>query len=88
MSLEKQTTKRHLKTVRGQIDGIIQMIDDDRYCIDISNQLLASTALLKKAHLLLLEGHIAHCVNDALNNKTQSEEKLAEISSLIKKLMK
>ena len=38
-----------LKTARGQMDGIIKMLEEGRYCIDISKQVLAVQALLKKA---------------------------------------
>ena len=38
-----------LKTARGQIDGILKMVDDGRYCIDISKQIFAVQSLLKKA---------------------------------------
>lgn len=41
MQADKDKTLRKLKTVRGQIDGLIKMVEDDRYCIDISNQLMA-----------------------------------------------
>ena len=39
-----------LKTARGQLDGILKMIDEDRYCIDISNQVLAVISILGKAN--------------------------------------
>ena len=48
MNQEKQQALQALKTARGQIDGIIKMIEDGRYCIDISNQILASSAMLKR----------------------------------------
>ena len=41
MMADKQKVSRLLKTARGQIDGILKMIDEDRYCIDISNQIMA-----------------------------------------------
>ena len=37
-----------LKTARGQVDGIIRMVEDDRYCVDISKQILSVQALLKR----------------------------------------
>ena len=45
MSNEKVLLR--LKTARGQIDAVIKMIEDERYCIDISNQLLAIQSLIK-----------------------------------------
>lgn len=47
MKADKVKTIRKLKTVSGQIDGLIKMIEDDRYCIDISNQVMASISILK-----------------------------------------
>ena len=51
MKADKANIERLLKTARGQLDGILKMVEEDRYCIDISNQILASNALLKKANL-------------------------------------
>ena len=51
-----------LKTSRGQIDGIIRMIEDERYCVDVSKQILAVQALLKKANMRILDRHIKSCV--------------------------
>ena len=65
MNQEKQQALQALKTARGQIDGIIKMIEDGRYCIDISNQILASSAMLKRANLLILKQHMNHCVLEA-----------------------
>lgn len=46
----KKTDVSHkLKVARGQLDGILKMVDENRYCVDISNQLLATQALLKSA---------------------------------------
>ena len=35
-----------LKTARGQVEGVLKMVEEDRYCIDVSKQILASFALL------------------------------------------
>ena len=50
MKAEKSKVAPLLKTARGQIDGILNMIEEGRYCIDISHQLMATTALLNKAN--------------------------------------
>lgn len=50
MRADRDSVRRKLKIARGQLDGILQMIDDDRYCVDISNQLLATQSLLKSAN--------------------------------------
>ena len=79
---EKQKAIRVLKTARGQIDGIIKMIEDDTYCIDVSNQIMANIALIKKANFYILKGHLMHCVENA------SEEKLQELTSVLERLSK
>jgi DNA-binding FrmR family transcriptional regulator len=86
MNQEKTKALQALKTSKGQIEGIIKMIDDGRYCVDISNQIIAAQSLLKKANLLILKQHLNHCVKDAvLNNK--GEEKIDEIIDLLAKIM-
>ena len=75
-----------LKTARGQIDGIIKMIEDERYCMDISNQIVASQALLKRANLLILKQHLHHCITQACLNGG-SEEKINEIMTILEKAM-
>ena len=47
MRADKEVQLRKLKTVRGQIDGLIKMVEEDRYCLDVSNQLMASISILK-----------------------------------------
>jgi CsoR family transcriptional regulator, copper-sensing transcriptional repressor len=74
----------HLKTARGQIEGITRMIEEDRYCIDVSNQISAAIALLKKANLIILKQHMNTCVKDAARSKNGSE-KIDEISMILEK---
>ena len=87
MNEEKQKAMQSLKTARGQIDGIIKMIEDGRYCMDISNQLAATGALVKKSQVLILKQHIAHCVTAAVESDN-SAEKLEEISKILEKIIK
>ena len=86
MNEEKKKALQSLKTARGQIEGIIKMIEDERYCIDISNQITASQSLLKRANLLILKQHIHHCVKEACNEK-KADEKMEEIIQVLEKIM-
>ncbi len=88
MKADRDTTLRKLKTVRGQIDGIIRMVEDDRYCIDISNQLMASIAILKNINKDVLEAHLRYCVLEAFDveNPSEKAEKIEEIIGVIDKL--
>ena len=87
MMADKEKVSRMLKTARGQIDGILTMIEEDRYCIDISNQILASQALLGKANAEVLKAHVHHCVRSAMENG-DADKKLEEISLILEKLSK
>jgi len=87
MNEEKKKAVQSLKTARGQMDGIIKMIEDGRYCMDISNQVAASAALVKKAQVLILKQHIANCVTAAVEAK-DSKEKLDEITNILEKIIK
>lgn len=87
MSDERKKALQNLKTARGQIDGIIRMIEEGRYCIDISNQISASTALLKKANKHILSGHLHSCVLTAIEEQ-DAEEKVREIEDVIAALLR
>ena len=63
MRADRDSVRRKLKIARGQLDGILQMIDDDRYCVDISNQLLATQSLLKSANQQIMRAHIDRTEN-------------------------
>jgi CsoR family transcriptional regulator, copper-sensing transcriptional repressor len=86
MNKDKEQAIQSLKTSKGQIEGIIKMMEEGRYCIDVSNQLIAAQSLLKKANMLILKQHLNHCVKDAFINNT-GEEKTDEIIELITKLV-
>lgn len=84
---EKKEVLNLLKTAKGQVEGIIRMTEEDRYCIDISKQILAVQALLKKSNLLVLKQHIQHCVKQAFLEDCE-EEKIEEIIMILDKYMK
>lgn len=87
MKADKQKVNRLLKTARGQIDGILKMIEDDRYCIDVSNQILAVTSVLKRANQEIISAHMKSCVKDAFENGN-SEEKIEEVLKIVEKMTK
>ena len=87
MRADHEAVKQLLKTARGQIDGIIRMIDDDRYCIDVANQLMATQALLSKANKTVLRAHMQGCVRDAAA-RGDPDAKFDELISVIDKLIK
>lgn len=75
-----------IKTARGQMDGIVRMIEEDRYCIDVSKQILSVVALLKKSNLVVIRQHLDTCVKEAIRNDS-GEEKIEEIALILEKYL-
>ena len=90
MSADSKTVLRQLKTAKGQLEGIIKMVEENRYCIDISNQVLATRALLERTNRIILEAHIEGCILDAAATGSEEErkDKIFELSNMIKKMTK
>ncbi len=85
----KKRAVTKLKTARGQIDGILKMLEDDRYCVDVSTQIMSVIGLLKKSNMDILDGHLRSCVTDAINeSEKQGEEKITEIIYILERYMK
>ena len=82
---ERKKAVQNLKVAKGQIEGIINMIEEERYCVDISNQIIAVQSLLKKANIQILKRHLDHCVKDAILNNN-GDEKIDEIMKLFEKV--
>lgn len=86
MNSEQKKAVQALKTSKGQIEGIVKMIEEGRYCVDVSNQIIAAQSLLKKANLLILKQHMNHCVVEAIEHNKGSE-KIDEIIELLSKVI-
>ena len=87
MKADKVSAVRLLKTAKGQIEGILKMIEDDRYCVDIANQILATESILHKVSRDVLRAHMLGCVQEAVENG-EGKEKIDEILVLIDKISK
>ena len=85
MTADREKTMRLLKTARGQMDGILKMIEENRYCIEISNQIMACQAILSKVNKEVLNAHLCNCVLHSTGD--DSKEKLQEISAILDKLL-
>jgi len=83
MNKDNSQIKKYLNIAKGQLDGIIKMIDEDRYCLDISDQLMSTRALLKKTNNLILKNHIDSCVRNAIENG--DNEKVDEVIKALEK---
>ena len=69
MQADHETIARLVKTAPGQLKEVLRMVDEDRYCMDVANQLLAAQAVLRKATREIIRAHMAACVTDAVAAK-------------------
>jgi CsoR family transcriptional regulator, copper-sensing transcriptional repressor len=77
---------KRVNRLEGQVRGIGRMIEGDRYCIDIVNQISAIQAAARELSLQLLEGHVRHCVADAVRTDN-AEPKVRELIDTLGKAM-
>jgi DNA-binding FrmR family transcriptional regulator len=63
---DRETLTKRLHRIEGQVRGIERMVEEDRYCIDILTQIAAVRTALESLAFKILDGHVNHCVADAL----------------------
>lgn len=82
--MENENTLRRLKTIEGHLRGVIRMVEEDTYCIDVIRQIQAIDAALNKVSTQILENHLNSCVITAIkgNNPKERERVLKEISEV------
>ncbi|MEZ5827767.1 MAG: metal-sensitive transcriptional regulator [Hyphomicrobiales bacterium] len=86
----RKNVRSRLARIEGQVRGLVRMIDDDRYCIDVITQIQAVDAALARVERLVLQDHIEHCVTEAVasGNKAEREQKIGELISVIDRASK
>jgi CsoR family transcriptional regulator, copper-sensing transcriptional repressor len=77
-------TLRRLKTVEGHLRGVIRMVEQDSYCIDVIRQIQAVESALNKVSTQILENHLNSCVTTAIRGSDPEERErvLREISEV------
>lgn len=86
-SSAQKTVVTRLRRIEGQVRGVIGMVEDERYCIDILTQVQAIKSALRKVEDELLKGHAAHCVEEAIRDgdAAAQREKFSELVELFGK---
>ncbi len=84
VDMENENTIRRLKTVEGHLRGVIRMVEEDAYCIDVIRQIQAVEAALNKVSSRILENHLNSCVITAIkgDDKKERERVLKEITEV------
>ena len=85
MVADHDKVTRLVRTAQGQLDSVLRMIQEDRYCMDVANQLLASQALIRKATREVLRAHMAACVTEAVKSG-DADQKIDELIELFDRM--
>lgn len=82
--MSNDNTLRRLKTIEGHLKGVIRMVEEDAYCIDVIRQIQAVEAALNKVSSQILESHLNSCVITAIQGDDASERErvLQEITEV------
>jgi DNA-binding FrmR family transcriptional regulator len=86
-SKDKDTLLARMRRIEGQARGIQKMIEEDRYCPDVIQQLTALTRAGKEVSLLLLQDHIEGCVTDAIQHD-HGEDMVRELVAVVRRAMR
>ena len=81
--ITKKDSLINFKKSKSLLEKIIQMVEEDKYCIDIMQQNLAVIGMLKSAHLILMENHLRSCFTKAMESKSD-KRKLEMIEEILK----
>jgi len=86
---KKEAVQKRLRRIEGQVRGLQRMVDEDKYCIEILDQVAAATKALQAVAIELLDDHLSHCIADAMSagGKT-ADDKVAEASAAIARLVR
>ena len=84
---EKEQIMNRLKRIEGQVRGIQNMIENDRYCVDILVQISAINAAMKKVGMGILKNHTNHCVSNAIKDGN-GDEAIGELMKVFERFSK
>jgi CsoR family transcriptional regulator, copper-sensing transcriptional repressor len=88
-SMKKPDLLKRLRRIEGQVRGLHQMVEEDRYCIDVLTQISAATKALESVAVGMLDDHLRHCVADAVSRGgPEADEKLTEATAAVERLLK
>jgi DNA-binding FrmR family transcriptional regulator len=86
-SKDKDELLTRMRRVEGQARGVQKMIEADRYCPDVIQQLTAISRAVREVSLLLLQDHVEGCVTDAIQHD-HGEEMVKELITVVRRAMR
>jgi DNA-binding FrmR family transcriptional regulator len=85
---QKDQLIKRLRRIEGQVRGVAKMVDDDRYCIDILQQMSAVKAAMDKVAVGLLDDHVRHCMIAGASDEQRRDELTAELTAAVSRLVR
>lgn len=82
----KEQLQARLRRVEGQVRGIEKMVEEDRWCPDVLQQVAAAQAALDKVALALVDGHVRHCMAEGATDDERREAMTAELMQALGRL--
>ena len=83
---DKEKILQRLRRIEGQIRGVARMIEEDRYCVEVLQQIASMQSAADAVAMILLEDHVKGCVADGL--RSGKEERVEEVVGVIRKYLK
>ena len=84
----KQRLAERLDRIEGQARGIKRMVDREEYCIDILTQITSLVAASEKVASILMQDHLDHCVQEAMEGEGETDEKIAEFKAALERFLR
>jgi DNA-binding FrmR family transcriptional regulator len=90
MQTDARAIDNRLRRIEGQVRGLQRMVADDAYCVDILTQISAVQTALEQVAVRVLDGHVRHCVADAVagDDPAEADAKLDELMAAVSRFSK
>ena len=90
MHADSRALHNRLRRIEGQVRGLQRMVDEDAYCVDILTQVAAVQTALEQVAVNVLDGHVRHCVADAVagSDEGEADAKLDELMTAVRRFAK
>lgn len=85
---QKDQLIKRLSRIEGQVRGIAKMVEDDRYCIDVLQQVSAVKAAIDKVALGMLDDHVHHCMSAGADDHGRRDEMTTELMGAVSRLVR
>ncbi len=85
---KKEEVLARLRRVEGQVRGLERMVTEDAYCIDILTQITSLVAASEKVASILMQDHLDHCVQEAMEGEGEAEEKISEFKAALERFLR